>query len=154
VGRYEQRSDYPRLIERLRELQGRKWTARRIADQLHADGFRPPRQAKRYTAPMVCRLLARIGLPRSPQYGSIAVLGADEYRPTGLARRLGMSPDRLRRWLRSGWLVTRPDEYGHSIIWADRGELRRLRRRGQLLDGGGPDGQIAKLKTPSHRPKR
>jgi hypothetical protein len=127
VSRYDCRSDYPRLVERLRSLSGERLRAAPIAARLNAEGFRPPRRAKRFTVGIVLRLLACLGVPRRSRYGSQAGLEADEFRPMGLARRLGVSRDRVRRWLRSGYLSVRKDEDGHAIIRADAVELRRLR---------------------------
>ena len=95
VTRYEQRSDYPRLVERLRALCGERLRAAAVAERLNAEGFRPPRRAKQFTAPIVVWLMAHIGLPRRERYGSPASLGPNEFRPMGLARRLGVSRDRV-----------------------------------------------------------
>jgi DNA-binding transcriptional MerR regulator len=72
----------------------------------------------------------------------------------GLARRLGVSRDTIRRWLESGWLSTRRDADGHHVIWADAAELRRLRQlRRALRDGvGGP--HLEMLKRPKPHPAR
>jgi DNA invertase Pin-like site-specific DNA recombinase len=70
VTRYELLSDYPRLVERLREMAGEGLVAAEIAGRLTAEGFRPPRRAERFTAEMVWRLAARLGIPRRGGYGS------------------------------------------------------------------------------------
>src|SRR5262249_12895733 len=112
VNRYDLRSDYPRLVKRLRSLSGARLYAGGIAGGLHPGGFRPPRRANRFTPSIVLRLAARLGLPRRERYGGQAGLGPDEFRPMGLSRRLGVSRDTVQRWLRSGWLSVRPDEDG------------------------------------------
>jgi DNA invertase Pin-like site-specific DNA recombinase len=152
VARYEQRSDYLRLVERLRELCGTSLRAAGIAELLNAEGFRPPRRAQQFTAHIVLDLLARLGLPRCQRYGSPAGLGADEFRPAGLARRLGVSRDRVRRWLRSGYLNVRRDEEGHAVVWADADELRRLRELGRLFEAKVSGPRLDKLKRPKRRP--
>jgi hypothetical protein len=154
VMRYSQQADYPRLVARLRELWAGRENAAAIAQQLNAEGFRPPKRTNRFTGEMVRRLTAELGLARRPRHGSTTGLGLDEYRPTGLARRLGISRDTIRRWLRAGWLNLRRDEDGHRVIWADAGELRRLRELHDLPRTWANKKRLAKLKKPKPRPAR
>ena len=72
----------------------------------------------------------------------------------GLARRLGISRDTVRRWLRAGWLNVRRDEDGHHVIWADADELRRLRELHALPRTWANKTRLAKLKKPKPRPAR
>ena len=81
-------------------------------------------------------------------------LGRDGYRPTGLARRLGISRYTVRRWLRAGWLNVRRDADGHHVIWADADELRRLRELHQLPRTWANKSRLAELKQPKPRPGR
>src|SRR5262249_56503733 len=97
--RYDCRSDYPRLVERLRSLSSARLHAAEIAERLNAEGFPPPRRAERFTARIVLWLMACLGLPRCERYGSSVGLGEDEFRPVGLARRLGGVRGRGARWL-------------------------------------------------------
>ena len=136
----------------MRELCGTSLLAAGIAELLNAEGFRPPRRAQQFTAHIVLDLLARLGLPRCQRYGSPADLGADEFRPAGLARRLGVSRDWVRRWLRSGYLNVRRDEEGHAVVWADADELRRLRELGRLFEAKVSGPRLDKLKRPKRRP--
>jgi DNA invertase Pin-like site-specific DNA recombinase len=154
VSRYDLRSDYPRLVARLGELCGEQLSSAAIAERLNAEGFRPPKRTDRFTGEMVLRLTSRLGLERRRRHGSTAGLGRDEYRPIGLARRLGMSRDTVRRWLRSGWLTVRRDEEGHHVIWADASELRRLRELHRLPRTWENKGRLAELKRPKPRPER
>jgi hypothetical protein len=154
VSRYDLRSDYPRLVERLRSLTGARLRAAEIAGRLNVEGFRPPRRANRFTTSIVLRLVARLGLPRRERYGSQAGLGPDEFRPVGLSRRLGMSRGRIDRWLRSGYLNVRRDEDGHAIIWADADELKRLWELGRLFEVGASGTRLDKLKKPKPRPAK
>ena len=117
--RYDQQSDYPRLVERLRELCAERLTAAAIAERLNAEGFRPPKRADRFTREMVLRLTWQLGLARREPHGSRAGLGRDEYRPAGLARRLGVNRDTVRRWVRAGVGDRASDADGHHVIWAD-----------------------------------
>ena len=154
VTRYCQQSDYPRLVARLRELCTGRDNSSAIAERLNAEGLRSPKRTKRFTGEMVRRLTAHLGLARRQRHGSTAGLGPDEYRPMGLARRLGISRDTVRRWLRAGWLNLRRDEDGHHVIWADAGELRRLRELHALPRSWANKKRLAKLKKPRPRPAR
>ena len=154
VARYSQQSDHPQLVTRLRQLCTGRRNATAIADRLNAEGFCPPKRTNRFTRDMVLRLTAHLGLARRPRHGSPAGLGPDEYRPMGLARRLGISRDTVRRWLRAGWLNLRRDDDGHHLIWADAGELRRLRELHDLPRTWANKTRLAKLKKPKPRPAR
>ena len=72
----------------------------------------------------------------------------------GLARRLSISRDTIRRWLRAGWLNVRRDADGHHVIWADADELRRLRELHALPRTWANKKRLAKLKKPKPRPAR
>ncbi len=154
VQRYDLQSDYPRLVERLKRLCAERLSSAAIAQRLNAEGFRPPKRTDQFTGSMVQRLTSHLGLMRRQRHGSPAGLARDEYRPAGLARRLGISRDTVRRWLRVGWLTTRRDDDGHHVIWADAGELRRLRELHQLPRTWANKDRLAQLKKPKPRPVR
>jgi DNA invertase Pin-like site-specific DNA recombinase len=154
VSRYEQQSDYPRLVQRLTDLCGKKLTSDEIAQQLNREGFRPPKRAEQFTGEMVARLAAGLGLQRRKRYGSAAGLGADEYHPAGLARRLGVSVYTLKRWMRVGWVNVRRDDLGHRIVWADADELARLRELHRLPRTWENKARLAELRKPKERPVR
>lgn len=154
VARYEGRADYPRLVERLRALCGEGLRAAAVADRLNAEGFRPPRRGNRFKPAVVLWLMTKVGLPRRERYGTTTGLGPDEYRPTGLARRLAVSRDAVRRWVRSGYVTTRVDGDGHHVIWADAAELRRLRVLDRVNKAGAASPRLAELRTPRPRPGR
>lgn len=154
VTRYDLQSDYPRLVERLRTLCGERLSSAAIAERLNAEGFRPPKRTNRFSGEMVLRLTSRLGLGRRERHGSPTGLSRDEYRPMGLARRLGMSRDTVRRWLRAGWLTVRRDAEGHHVIWADASELRRLRELHRLPRTWENKSRLAELKKPKPRPGR
>ena len=107
-----------------------------------------------FTGEMVRRLASHLGLARRQRHGGATGLGRDEYRPMGLARQLGISRDTVRRWLRAGWLSVRRDDDGHHVIWADAGELRRLRELHGLLRTRANKKRLAKLRKPKPRPAR
>jgi hypothetical protein len=154
VARYDLQSDYPRLVERLRVLCGERLSSAAIAARLNAEGFRPPKRTNRFTGEMVLRLTSRLGLERRQRHGSAAGLGRDEYRPMGLARRLGLSRDTVRRWLRAGWLTARRDSEGHHVIWADASALRRLHELHRLPRDWANKHRLAELTKPKPRPER
>jgi hypothetical protein len=127
VKRYDRQADHPRLVARLRAWCAERRGAAAMAARLNAEGFRPPQPAERFTRGMVQRLLWHLGLARRAPHGSRAGLGRDEYRPSSLARRLGIPRDTVRRRLRAGRLTAQRGADGHYVIWADASERRRLR---------------------------
>lgn len=90
VGRYEHRTDYPRLVTRLQSLCDERLSSAEITERLNVEGFRPPKRAVRFSSLMVSRLRSRLGLRRRQRHGSSEGLGPGEYRPKGLATRLGV----------------------------------------------------------------
>ena len=154
VSRYDQQSDYPRLVSRLREMCSEKLSASDMADRLNAEGFRPPKRTDHFTRSMVQRLTLQLGLPRRKRLGSTEGLGKDEYRPAGLAKKLEVKRDTVRRWMRVGWLNLRKDDAGHAIIWADADELRRLRELHRLPRTWSNKDALAELQKPKQRPAR
>jgi hypothetical protein len=154
VSRYDQQAAYPHLVQRLRELCQERLSSARIAARLNGEGFRPPKRTNRFTGSMVLRLTAHLGMARRARHGSSSGLGRNEYRPTGLARKLGVSRDTVRRWLRVGWLAVHRDADGLHVIWADGAELRRLRELHRLPRTWANRAKLAKLKKPKQRPAR
>jgi len=132
VSRYDQQASYPQLVERLKELSSKGLSSAAIAEELNEAGFRPPKRTDRFTRSMVQRLLLELGLMRRKRHGNAVGLGADEYRPGGLARKLEVKRDTVVRWMRVGWVNVRRDGENHRIIWADADELKRLRELHQL----------------------
>jgi hypothetical protein len=154
VQRYDLQADYPRLVARLRVSCEEGLSAARIAERLNAEGFRPPKRAERFTREMVQRLAWHLGLPRREPHGSPKGLGRDEYRPGGLARRLGISRDTVRGWIGAGWLTAHRDAEGHHVIWADASELDRLGELHRLPRTWATREKLAELTRPKARPVR
>lgn len=154
VRRYDQHSDYPRLVERLRQLCDRRQTAAEIARRLTAEGFHPPKRTDRFTPDMVLRLIGQLGFHRREPHGSRVGLGRDEYRPGSLADRLGINRDTVRRWVKVNWVNVRRDENGHRVIWADADELKRLRALHQLPRTWANKARLAELTKLKPRPAR
>ena len=102
--------------------------------------------------PISARLRTELGLPQRKRHGSKEGLGQDEHRPAGLAKKLRVKRDTVRRWMRAGWLNLRRDDDGHRIIWADADELRRLRALHQLPRTWANKARLAELIKPKQRP--
>jgi DNA invertase Pin-like site-specific DNA recombinase len=154
VSRYDMQADYPRLVERLQAWSAEGRSAEAMAAALNAEGFRPPKRAARFTREMVRRLSWQLNLARREPHGSLAGLGADEYRPGGLARHLGISRDTVRGWIRLGRVTTRRDAEGHHIVWADASELARLGELLGLRQSWESKERFAELIQPKARPER
>src|SRR5262249_56734904 len=97
--------DWPELSARLSALHGQDRTPGEIAAALNGERFRPPKRAGSFTAGMVRRLLAELGLrPRVPRCsGAVGVLADGEWWLHELARQLGVSPHTLHGWRKKGW---------------------------------------------------
>ena len=152
VRRYDLLSDYPRMVERLRAWCAEGRSTAEIADRPNEEGFRPAKRADRFNRGMVQRLLCRLGLTHRRPHGSRSELGDDEYHPGGLAQRLKIGRDTIRRWIRAGWLTSRRDAEGHHVIWADSSELGRLRELHALPRTWANEGRLAELSRPRPRP--
>jgi DNA invertase Pin-like site-specific DNA recombinase len=128
---YKNQQSWRRLSDRLTDLHGRGEAPKAIAGALDRDGFRPPRQASRFTAGMVRRLLHELGLrPRVPRRAASAeALSPGEWWLHDLARALGLSPHTLHGWRKKGWMHARQvgGRGGPWAVWAGATELDRLR---------------------------
>ncbi len=154
VKRYDLQASYPQLLAKLRAWCGEGMSAAGMAERLNQEGFRPPKRAERFNRGMVQRLLWHLDLAGREPHGSLASLGRDEYRPGSLARRLEISRDTVRRWLKAGWLTSSPDAEGHHVIWADGSELERLRELHELPRTWATRDRLAELTKPKARPLR
>jgi DNA invertase Pin-like site-specific DNA recombinase len=152
VSRYEQQSEYPRLVERLKELSSKRLSSAEIAEVLNGEKFRPPKRTNRFTGQMVHRLLRELGVQRRKPHGSTQGLGQDEYRPGALAGKLNIKRDTVVSWMRKGWVNVRKDEEGHRIIWADQEELDRLRQLHDLPRTWANKARLAARRKPKQRP--
>ena len=151
---YAHQLEYPRLVERLRVLCDERLSSSAIAVRLNEEGFHPPKRTKQFTSEMVSRLRVELGLSRRSRHGSTKGLGRDEYRVGGLARKLGVKRDTVRRWVKVKWVNVRRDEDGHHVIWADGFELSRLRELHELPRTWENKARFAKLKQPKQRAVR
>jgi len=128
---YKHQQNWPRLSAQLTALHAGGETPTTIAVALDRDGFRPPKQASRFTAGMVRRLLHELRLrPRVPRRAaSTEALARGEWWLHDLARALGLSPHTLHGWRKRGWMHVRQVEGrgGPWAVWAGVTELDRLR---------------------------
>ncbi len=136
------------------QVESHMLSAAEIAERLNEEGFRPPKRVERFNRSMVRRLLSRLALAHRQPHGSLASPSPDEYRPGRLARRLEISPDTVRRWLRVGWLTSTRDGEGHQVIWADASELDRLRELHELPRTWATKDRLVELTRPKPRPVR
>lgn len=147
---YQQLQDYERLTQRLRELRAARHKAAEIAAQLNHEGFRPPKGQAPFRASTVLRLVMKLGLcgPRKQQ----VQLERGEWWLEDLAKKLGMHPMSMHRWIERGWVRARRSPRDFWILWADRLELQRLRRlRAHVLEFA-PKPAPADLTTPRMPP--
>ncbi len=81
-------------------------------------------------------------------------ISQDECRSGGLAQRLGIGRDTIRRWIRAGWVTSSRDVEGHHVILADSSELARLRELHALPRTWATEGRLSELAKPKPRPER
>src|SRR5215831_5899811 len=131
VGRIDQLSYYPALMERIRALVSEGLDNAAIAGQLAAEGFRTPRQHERFHDGEIQHLIRRLGLrpgldhDRRTDQGS---LGPGQWWLATLAREIGMPAATLFGWLKRGWATGRQDTRApyRWIITANPAEVERL----------------------------
>jgi len=128
VWAYKQLDDFERLLARLGELRRAGWRSPRIAEQLNAEGFQTPKQRGPFTAGVVRGLFRRVASGtdgrdktnrRPPQWSADA-----------LARRLEIPVNKLKYWVRRGWVQAIERPFGGVwILHADDQQLKTLERR-------------------------
>lgn len=130
VARYDQLTDYRRLVARILELRVGGLTSGRIAEVLNKDGFRPPKRRSTYNKAMVRQLLSRSlrGKTESRASEDTSSLNPGEWFLADLAHELSMPSTTLHNWVRRGWVESRKlnDRRGRWVLWADEDEIRRL----------------------------
>jgi DNA invertase Pin-like site-specific DNA recombinase len=151
VGTYAQLRDFEALINRVMELREAGHTAPEIATHLNAEGFHPPKRCGEFTTPVVHQLLKRRGLIGNERSHD-ELLGKNEWWLTDLARELKMSHLKLRDWTVRGWVHGRKTPVqGYRILWADKDEVRRLRKL-LATSRRGANAYTSDLKTPKKKP--
>ncbi|OIJ88178.1 recombinase family protein [Streptomyces sp. MUSC 14] len=132
VARVDQLSYYPRLVERIRALAAGGLTTGQIADELAAEGLRPPRQSPRFNPGEIQHLIRRLGIRpglEADRHTANGPLSVHEWWLATLAREIDMPAATLFGWLQRGWVTGRQDERPPHrwIITADPDEIERLK---------------------------
>jgi DNA invertase Pin-like site-specific DNA recombinase len=153
VKSYANMADYAKLVAKLKSMQKQRLSARQMAEQLNAAGFRPPKRATKFTGAMVSRRLEYLGIKSRERLGSSVGLGANEWRPGALARHLGIPRETVDKWRRKGWLHARLDQDGYCVLWADADEIARLRELHALPRTWANQARRKQLIKPKRRPK-
>jgi DNA invertase Pin-like site-specific DNA recombinase len=149
---YEQMDTFEQLMARIRQLREEDQTAARIAEKLNDEGFRTPRQSRKFNRTTVLKLLSRTGIFSKRTYK--CKISSNEWRLSDLSRELKMSPSKLRAWMLRGWVHGRQIAGRRWwILWADDDELTRLRK---LKDRSfrGVESYPEELTRPKERPER
>jgi DNA invertase Pin-like site-specific DNA recombinase len=126
VRTYHQLRDHERLFQRIRQLHNEGRTVPAIADQLNKERFSPPRRRGVFCVRSLARVIQRLGLVS--EMNRTGVLQLDEWRVRDLAKELAVIPQKIYYWAKQGWVHSRRTPSGHWIVWADRDELKRLRK--------------------------
>ena len=127
VRNYEQLRDLEPLLKRAQELREGGHTIPQIAGQLNAEGFHTPTGRGPIKASMVNQLLRRRGIITNERADD-ELLGQDEWWLSDLANELKTNQAKLLDWTNRGWVHGRKTPaQGFWILWADKGEIRRLR---------------------------
>jgi DNA invertase Pin-like site-specific DNA recombinase len=152
VQKYEQLNNYKELRDRMLELRRAGSTVEEIAERLNSEGYRPPRDAPRFNRTRVNSAMVRMGLlgPRGRRTINPEDIRPNEWRVVDLAAQLKMPRTSLRRWFHKRWVRGRyvAGETSCLLLWADKGELARLRRLRDCPNGGSNRARPAALTRP------
>ncbi len=153
LGRYEQLSDYDRLVARLTKLRREGHTSAYMADQLNREGFHTPRgKHKKFSGVLVRALLARLGLSRRRDVSNLCQ--PHEWLAHDLCRKLEVPFGTFKGWISKGWVHARKVKMGMQrwIVWADEEELERLYKLHAYCRPAPSVGYPLRLTTPKLRP--
>ena len=132
VARYQQLSNYRELLQRIDSLRRKGCCCGKIAEHLNQEGFYPPKRTDHFSGQMIVRLLGdrRPAGHRPRAMADPALLEKHEHWLTDLARRMNIPVATMHKWQRLGWVHSRKVDVagGRWAIWADDGELKRMRR--------------------------
>ncbi|MFM8275281.1 MAG: recombinase family protein, partial [Gemmata sp.] len=152
---YRHQRDWPQLSARLAALHEQDQAPAEIAVALNGAGFRAPKRSADFTAGMVRRLRADLGLrPRvSRSATAIGVLADGEWWLHELARELGASPHTLHGWRNKKWVHARQvsGRGGPWAVWAGGSELDRLRELKACPRVWANRERLARVRVPSPR---
>jgi hypothetical protein len=155
VLRTSQLRDYDQVMERIRQGRQAGLTAAQIAGQLNAEGFKPAAGQGAFTKNIVHALAARLGATKPRRHRE--KLPAHEWWLRDLVLTLRTSESQLRHWIEKGWIHARalPWKGTHKrywVVWADRDEVRRLRRLHASQSGRCFETYPPELTTPKDPP--
>ncbi len=132
VGRLDQLSYYPALLETVTRLAGEGRNSRQIAGTLNAAGYRPPKRTAVFTGQQVRNIISKHAI-RENAKGRPAVLtdlDPGEWSVPGLSAELGMPTASIYNWIYRGWITARRAPGGRNwIITAGEQQMRELRER-------------------------
>src|SRR5712671_2330607 len=132
VGRLDQLSYYPALLETVTRLAGEGRNSRQIAGTLNAAGYRPPKRTAVFTGQQVRNIISKHAI-RENAKGRPAVLtdlDPGEWSVPGLSAELGMPTASIYNWIYRGWITARRAPGGRNwVITADEQQMRELRER-------------------------
>jgi DNA invertase Pin-like site-specific DNA recombinase len=149
VKSYEKLRDFDKLMDRIVTLRHEGHTAAQIADCLNREGFIPPKRCGVFFPELVHQLLKRRGLENEKTYTD--QLGPHEWWLPKLAEQIPVSAGKLADWARRGWLHSRRTPAQRLwVLWADKPELKRLRKLAVLSRRGVVE-YPPKLTTPKDR---
>lgn len=132
---YEQLRDFNTLMARVVALRQEGHTAAQIADCLNREGFSPPKRCDVFSPELVHKLMSRHEVRTQITYD--AQLGPYEWWLPMLAEQIPVPAGKLADWARQGWLHSRKTPVKHRwVLWADKAELKRLRRLAALSHRG------------------
>jgi len=147
---YKRLADRDLLMKRLGELREDGKTAEQTADVLNTEGFRPINPGTTFNREIVRDLLLKLGL--NGERNDDSLLGPGEWWIRDLADEIGMPWQTLREWATNGWAHGRQTNVEKLwVIWADRDELKRLRKL-RSAKSHGIRGYPAELTKPKRRP--
>ncbi|OWK40838.1 hypothetical protein FRUB_04730 [Fimbriiglobus ruber] len=152
---YRHLRDGPLLRARVAALHEQNQTPAEIAGARNQSGFRSPKRTATFTAGMVRRLLAELGLRPRMSRGTDAgaVLTAGAWWLHARARHLGVSPHTLPGWRKKGWLHARQvgGRGGPWAVWAGGTEMSRLRALKECPRVWANRDRLATLRVPASR---
>ncbi len=130
VARLEQLSYYPRIVQVVTEAVAAGQSYRQIAEQLNAQGLRPPKRREAFGPQGVRDLVQRLHLRRPDHRPDLQrPPGPDDWWMNDLARELDMPTITLYSWITRGWVTAaqHPQPPHRWYVAADQTELTRLR---------------------------
>lgn len=126
---YEQKSDFPQLLTRVKELFEMGTTCESIATRLNAEGFHPAYGSSGFSKKNVGTFIRKfIGRKQVHPTRTRVSLNADEWLVPDLARLVGIGKTAFYRWVHAGWVRFRVVQLRcrNFVCWADEEEIQRL----------------------------